>query len=114
MPKTRYKIGKGFVIGQLWSGGSGGYASKAFPDKEFNSVAGATAFIKDKGAAMDSGMGFQCVRGGIFPIERIETITRDGKQYVNTDRECFYIDLDGVLTKSDKDTLCAWYEASSY
>ena len=74
----------GYVLGYLWGGGLGFY-----PAREFEAQT-KTALIKMNDEALnegslDSGMGFQSLKGAFLIIEEIETIIKDGKEYKGSD-----------------------------
>lgn len=98
--KQRFE-GTGFVLGFLYLGDMGGYPSKkikAETRKEL--LEKATDMLADK--SLDSGMGFDTLKGAMIDIKCIETITIEGKDYENENSEPVFL---GELTPEDMEFL---------
>ena len=103
--KQRFE-GTGFVLGFLYLGDMGGYPSKkikAETRKEL--LEKATDMLADK--SLDSGMGFDTLKGALLDIKTIETITVNGKDYENENTETVFL---GELEPEDIEFLenCAF------
>lgn len=90
--KTTYRSA-GLVYGNYWGGGSGAFASCKYQNDDIEKMR--TEIIKDiESGAIDSGMGYENVKGALMTIEKIETIEIDGKAYTNSEyEEEFFGDL---------------------
>ena len=87
----------GLVLGNMWGGGTGSYPArmiKAKTRKEL--IETATKMLKD--GSLDSGMGFESLKGALIDIEEIETIEIDGKNYTRTE-----YDTESIGDLSDAD-----------
>jgi len=74
----------GVVYGQLWGGGEGTYTSvKLYGDTKEELIENAKKGIEN--GSLDSGMGYQKLLGCGLVITKHETITFEGKEYVNED-----------------------------
>ena len=94
-------IASGLVYGKLWGGGFGAYESR-----EVRAITKAKLLSqakKDlKSGALDSGMGFEYLKGALLNIKEVETINIKGKEYTRAD----YIDeFIGDLTEKEQDFL---------
>ena len=91
----------GFVLGNCWGGGVLSYpAEKLQADTKKELVKEANKLLKSGG--LDSGMGFESLKGAILEIEEIETIKKDGKEFERSEFEFMY---SGTLSDEDKDFL---------
>jgi hypothetical protein len=91
----------GLVYGNLWGGGCGAYpAEKLACDDKKKLIANAKKMLKD--GSLDSGMGYESLKGAYLTIETITTIVKDKKEFKNSEFEDLFI---GKLTKSEKDFL---------
>lgn len=104
--KQRF-IGSGFVLGFDWSNNQGGYPArkiKAETKKEL--LEKATDMLSD--GSLDSGFGFQSLKGALIDIKKIETLTIAGKDWENEEYETVFL---GELEPEDIEFLenCAFY-----
>ena len=98
--KTEY-IAKGFVYGKCWGGGFGGYPSREVTGKtEAELLAKAEADLKS--GALDSGMGFEFLKGAVLNIEEIETIKYKDKEFKRSE---YITEFIGDLTEKEQDFL---------
>ncbi len=97
MTKVRYKS-KGVVLGNLWGGGTGAYPATHLeaPSKEKLIEIGFKA-LRDK--SLDSGMGFESLKGALLRITVVTTKIIDGKTFTNEEKENAFI---GNLTEDEK------------
>jgi hypothetical protein len=97
----REYIAGGLVLGKNWGGGFG-----AYPSRELRAKTKAELLkqaLKDlKSGALDSGMGFEYLKGARLDIKEVETITLKGKEYQRAD--CI-TELIGNLTEKEQDFL---------
>lgn len=94
--KQRFEA-SGFVLGFLWGGGEGTYpAKKIKADTREELLNKAINMLVDK--SLDSGMGFESLKGALIDIKTIETITIAGKDYENENIETVLL---GKLTQED-------------
>lgn len=98
--KYFYKL-SGIVLGKLWGGNLGGYPAEKLSGNDKNKLIKiAKKMLKDGG--LDSGMGFEYLKGAYLTIETIETIEKDGKDYDNSSFDDMFI---GKLTEKEQDFL---------
>jgi hypothetical protein len=90
-------IAGGFVYG-IWAGGFGAYPSRELRAKTLQEILKIAK--KDlKSGALDSGMGFEYLRGAMLNIQEIETITINFKQYT---RSVYITKIIGDLTEKEQ------------
>lgn len=76
----------GLVYGNYWGGGAGAYSAHKYQNDDIEKMR--TQILKDiETGAIDSGMGYERVKGALMTIETIETIEIDGKSYSNSEHE---------------------------
>lgn len=94
-------IANGTVLGKCWGGGFGGYKSR-----EIRARSKAELLKKAKkdlkSGALDSGMGFEFLKGAYLNIEIIDTIIVKGKEYKRSEYTDEFI---GDLTEKEQDFL---------
>lgn len=91
----------GFVLGKCWGGGFGAYPSCAIKGKTLKGLLKyAEKLLKTGG--LDSGMGFEYLKGAGLCVAETETIILKGKTFSSVDYENYFI---GELTEQDKDFL---------
>ncbi len=74
---------KGFVWGNLWGGGCGGYdACKLSSDDREDLIKQVYDGLAD--GSLDAGMGFESLKGAALFVTTTTTINIDGDDYVNT------------------------------
>jgi len=94
-------IASGLVYGKLWGGGFGAYTSREVKaDTKAKLLSQAKKDLKS--GALDSGMGFEYLKGARLDIQEIETVMVKGKQYKRSDYTSQYI---GNLTIEEVDFL---------
>ena len=92
---------RGMVIGNLWGGGIGGYPSEELKAKTKEDILKqANKGVKE--GTLDSGMGFDGLRGAVLNIEEIETIEKNGKKYSRSE---YIMETIGNLTEREEE-LC--------
>jgi len=88
----------GVVYGKLWGGGFGAYpAEKLYNNEKGELLKEAKKLLKTGG--LDSGMGYEYLKGALLEIEEIETIEIKGKEYQRSEYSLEYI---GDLTQKEK------------
>lgn len=96
----------GVVLGKTWGGGFGAYKShelQAQTKKELINQA-----KKDlKSGVLDSGMGFEYLKGARLDIQEIETVKIKDKEYQRAEH---MTELIGDLTEKEQDFLLSGYE----
>ena len=100
MKKIYYKA-KGFVLGNLWGGGTGIYPSSPIASDTYEGIMD-VAEEKLKEGSLDSGMGFDGLIGAILCITKYHIIEIEGKEYINKEYSDEYI---GELTEDDEEYL---------
>jgi len=84
---------KGIVYGKFWGGGFGGYPARKLEAKTRAGIISRAKKMLD--GSLDSGMGFEYLKGALLEIKEIETITKNKKDYNRSELEsCFIGDLD--------------------
>lgn len=92
---------KGLVLGTLWDNSDGAYTSKILRAETKKQILElAEAGIKDK--SLDSGMGFQRLKGAYLAITKITTKVIDGKEFTNKETEWEFV---GNLTEDEENFL---------
>jgi hypothetical protein len=88
----RYVV-SGVVLGHMWGGGVGSYPAKNYRGSSLSQIEEAILqSLKD--GSLDSGMGFQSLKGALMSIAKIETLLIGGKEYESTEHsEKIYGDL---------------------
>lgn len=92
---------EGKVLGNLWGGGKGSYPMESFQD--VSNIQVWKQEWEKKLDLLDSGMGFDGVKGAILWIIEITTIIKDGKKYSRDSN--FIVDYIGNLTEEEKQFL---------
>ena len=72
----------GVVLGNLWGSGKGWYPTRKYRDDTFTTLKG---LIKQdfKSGALDSGMGFESLEGGMMIVVKHTIIEYNGKEFEN-------------------------------
>ena len=87
--KQRFEA-TGFVLGFLWLGDLGAYpAKKVKTDTREKLLDVVTDMLAD--GSLDSGMGFNGLKGALIDIKTIETLTIKGKEYENENTETVFL-----------------------
>ena len=94
-------IAKGLVLGKVWGGGFGSYTSREVIGKTKAELL-AKAKVDLKSGALDSGMGFEFLKGAVLDIEEIETIKYKGKEFKRSE---YITEFIGDLSRKEKDFL---------
>jgi hypothetical protein len=100
MEKKEY-IAEGIVYGKTWGGGFGAYPASRITAKskaEILSKAGQDL----KSGALDSGMGFEFLKGARLDIKEVTRIIVKGKEYQRAD---YITEFIGNLTEQEQDFL---------
>lgn len=102
MKTTKHYIARGYVWGNLWDSGSGGYPSETLSnDSEDKLLKQANEMLEN--GSLDSGMGFESLIGVWLNIEEIETIKlSNGKEYHRSEYTVITI---GNLSENTIETL---------
>jgi hypothetical protein len=98
---TKKYIANGFVLGKLWGGGFGAYKSREVRAKTKTELL-KKALQDLKTGVLDSGMGFEFLKGAILNIKEVESIILKGKKYQRAD---YIIEFIGNLTEKEQDFL---------
>jgi hypothetical protein len=94
-------IANGLVYGKIWGGDFGAYKSMELRAKTRAEIL-KTAKKELKSGGLDSGMGFEYLKGAYLSIEQIETVNLKGKEFKHSE----YIDeFIGDLTDKEQDFL---------
>ena len=94
-------ISSGLVYGKLWGGGFGAYPASKLEANTLKELL--TIAKKDlKSGALDSGMGFDGLKGALLNITEIETQTIKGKLFQRSEYLSEFI---GDLTEVEKQFL---------
>jgi len=94
-------IASGFVLGKNWGGGFGAYASREIKARSKAELLKLTR--QDlKSGALDSGMGFEFLKGARLDIKEISRVIVKGKEY---ERAEYITEFIGNLTESEQDFL---------
>lgn len=91
----------GFVLGKHWGGGLGAYPSRLLQAKTKKTLL-KKAKKELKSGGLDSGMGFESLKGALINIEEIETVNIKGKIFNRSEWEGEFI---GSLTLKEEDFL---------
>ena len=95
-----YKL-SGIVYGKLWGGGYGAYPAEKLNSNDRETIIKEAKKLLRSGG-LDSGMGFEYLKGAYLNIEEIEKIEKGGKEYKRSDFEGLFI---GDLTEKEQDFL---------
>ena len=97
MTTVRYKA-NGVVLGNLWGGGTGAYPATHLesPSKE-KLIEIANKALADR--SLDSGHGFESLKGALLRITTVSTIEVEGKTYKNEETVLEFI---GELTEDEE------------
>ena len=100
--KTTEKFeSRGLVLGNLWDGGSGAYpATKLKANTREELIKQANEMLAD--GSLDSGMGFESLKGALLEIKTIETVEVNGKSFTHEEVEEEFI---GDLSEVQQDFL---------
>lgn len=91
----------GFVYGKTWVGGSVAYPSKPLQAKTRGAlIKRATQDLQS--GVLDSGMGFENLKGALLYIEEVEALKINGKEYLRSEFDSQFI---GELTDEEQDFL---------
>ena len=91
----------GVVYGKLWGGGFGAYPSREVEARsKAELIKKAQAELKSGG--LDSGMGFEFLKGARLDIKEVESITAKNKEYQRAD---YITEFIGHLTNKECDFL---------
>ncbi|MBW1973787.1 MAG: hypothetical protein JRI44_13275 [Deltaproteobacteria bacterium] len=90
----------GVVYGKLWGGGFGGYPARKLESKTKTGLIKKAEKMLD--GSLDSGMGFEYLKGALLSIEEIETIRKNEKDYQRSEFESCFI---GELDEEEQDFL---------
>jgi hypothetical protein len=83
--KVRYKA-TGLVFGNYWGGGTGSYPARVLKaDTKEDLIEQINKGIND--GSLDSGMGYESLKGAIIDIETITSIEYENKTYTNKEYE---------------------------
>jgi len=94
-------IANGVVYGKLWGGGYGAYPARKIEAKTKTELL-KKAKTDLKSGSLDSGMGFEYLKGAILIIKEIESIIVKGKEFKNSE---YIEEFIGDLTEKEKDFL---------
>jgi hypothetical protein len=110
MEKIVKYTAEGFVLGFLWGGGMGAYPTIEFEADTKEELLEKAKLSLDDGS-MDSGMGFETLKGAVLEVKKITSIEFEGNIFTNkefdfeyeivgklTDKEGSYL-IDCVITK---------------
>lgn len=98
--EIKYKI-TGLVYGNYWGGGAGAYQSEVLMGNDYKKLIKKANEMLNNGS-LDSGMGYESLKGALLNIETIETIEINGKKYKNSSYDDLFI---GKLSDEEKDFL---------
>jgi len=88
----------GLVYGNFWGGGAGAYpAEKGYSHNYKELKEDIENGIKD--GSLDSGMGYESLKGALIIVETIRTIVIKGKEYTNSSFKKIYF---GDLSHKEK------------
>jgi hypothetical protein len=95
----------GLVLGNNWGGGRSSYDSVSLESDTRDKLI-AEALTKLKDGSLDSGMGFESLRGAILNVMTIRTITYNGLEFVNKTHDIQFV---GKLNKTERNFLLSSY-----
>jgi hypothetical protein len=94
-------IASGIVYGKTWGSGFGAYKAREIGAQSLKDLL--IEARKDlKSGALDSGMGFEYLKGALLDIQEIETVKLNGKVFTNSEYTQEFI---GDLTEAEQDFL---------
>ena len=81
---------KGYVLGNYWGGGSGAYPTIKFQASTAKKIQSdiEKAF---KDGSIDSGMGYESLKGAILEVTQTTTIVRNGKEFTIDETQQFQV-----------------------
>lgn len=91
----------GFVLGKMWGGGFGAYSAKRIESKSLKELLKENQTMLENGS-LDSGMGFEYLKGALLYITETKFIMKDGDEY---NRKEFSSKFIGKLDTKEKDFL---------
>ena len=91
----------GIVLGKTWGGGFGSYPAERLYAKTRKTLLKEAKKLLETGG-LDSGMGFEYLKGALIDIEEVEMIEKNGKIYERSEFESEFI---GDLTEKEQDFL---------
>ena len=94
-------IAKGLVYGKYWGGGFGAYQARELKAKTKKSLL-KEALKGLKSGTLDSGMGFEYLKGVLLNIQEVETVNIKGKEYSRSE---YITEFAGELTEQEQDFL---------
>jgi hypothetical protein len=94
-------IARGFVLGKNWGGGFGAYESREIRAKSKAELL-KLAEQDLKSGALDSGMGFEFLKGARLDIKEVDRVIVKGKEY---ERAEYITEFIGNLTEKEQDFL---------
>ena len=98
---TEQVIAKGIVYGNCWGGGSGSYPSINFYGETIEEIElKANKALED--GSIDSGMGFESIKGALLDITTITSIEIEGYTFSHKEEEIIEI---GNLSSDELDFL---------
>lgn len=101
MEIKRSYISKGIVYGNCWGGGNVGYASKKlFSHSKQELLELAKEKLED--GSLDSGFGFESLKGALLDIVTIETVEINERLFTHEESEIIFI---GNLTADEEQFL---------
>lgn len=98
--KIRYKS-SGFVLGNYWGGGQGGYPARKYEADTLEELIALNEKALADGS-LDSGMGYEKLLGAAIEVCTITTVEVDGKEYTNNE---YHDVLIGDLTEEQQEWL---------
>ena len=105
MKSVKIYSADGMVYGKCWGGGFGGYPAERLDgyDSQEALIKEATEMLDD--GSLDSGMGFEYLKGALLSIKETEEIIIKGKLFTSEEYEMVYI---GDLTEEEEIQLEEW------
>jgi len=98
--KKRYES-SGYVLGNHWGGGSGAYSTKHYGASTKKELMEKMNKALSDGS-LDSGMGFESLKGALMNVTTISSTTIEGKLFVNKETELVFI---GDLSEEEQNFL---------
>lgn len=87
----------GIVYGNYWGGGGGTYGAKPLSASTKEDLL-KSANEKLANGSLDSGMGYESLKGALLEITKVTTKVIDGKEFINKENEVEFI---GNLTDKE-------------
>lgn len=97
----KYYVINGIILGEFWGGGSGSYPSRKITGDNMEELINKAIEMLNNGS-LDSGMGFERLKGALLNIETVTVLTIDEKEFTNKENEDLLI---GELTEDEIDFL---------